>query len=34
MLGASLKTAARELGKRKLDFLGVQVMRWEKGGTE
>jgi hypothetical protein len=29
----SLKTLARELGKYKLDFVGVQV-RWEKGGTE
>jgi exonuclease III len=30
----SLKTAARELGKYKLDLLGVQEVRWEKGGTE
>jgi hypothetical protein len=29
-----LKTVARELGKYKLDLLGVQVVRWEKGGTE
>jgi hypothetical protein len=29
----SFKTAARELGKCKLDLVGVQV-RWEKGGTE
>jgi hypothetical protein len=30
----SLKTVARELGKYKLDFLGVQEVRLEKGGTE
>jgi exonuclease III len=30
----SLKTVARELGKYKLDLLGVQEVRWEKGGTE
>jgi hypothetical protein len=30
----SLKTVARELGKYKLDFVGVQEVRWEKGGTE
>jgi hypothetical protein len=29
-----LKTIARELGKYKLDFVGVQRGRWEKGGTE
>jgi hypothetical protein len=29
-----LKTAARELGKYKLDLVGVQEVRWEKGGTE
>jgi hypothetical protein len=29
-----LKTAARELGKCKLDSVGVQEVRWEKGGTE
>jgi hypothetical protein len=29
----SLKTVARELGKCKLDLVGVQV-RWEKGVTE
>jgi hypothetical protein len=29
-----LKTVARELGKYKLDLLGAQVVRWEKGGTE
>jgi hypothetical protein len=30
----SLKTVVRELGKCKLDLLGVQEVRWEKGGTE
>jgi hypothetical protein len=30
----SLKTVARELGKYKLDLVGVQGVRWEKGGTE
>jgi exonuclease III len=30
----SLKTVARELGKYKLDLLGVQEVRWDKGGTE
>jgi exonuclease III len=30
----SLKTVARELGKQKLDLVGVQEVRWEKGGTE
>jgi hypothetical protein len=30
----SLKTVARELGKYKLDFVGVEEVRWEKGGTE
>jgi hypothetical protein len=29
----TLKTVARELGKYKLDLVGIQV-RWEKGGTE
>jgi exonuclease III len=29
-----LKTVARELGKYKLDLMGVQEVRWEKGGTE
>jgi len=28
----SLKAAARELGRYKLDLVGVQV-RWDKGGT-
>jgi exonuclease III len=30
----SLKTVARELWKYKLDLVGVQEIRWEKGGTE
>jgi exonuclease III len=30
----SLRTVARQLGKRKLDLVGVQQVRWEKGGTE
>jgi exonuclease III len=30
----SLKTVTRELGKCKLDLVGVQEVRWEKGGTE
>jgi hypothetical protein len=30
----SLKMVARELGKCKLDFVGVQKVRWEKGSTE
>jgi hypothetical protein len=30
----SLKTVARELGKYKLDLVGVQEVRWENGGTE
>jgi exonuclease III len=30
----SLKTAARELGKYKLDLVGVEEVRWEKGDTE
>jgi exonuclease III len=30
----TLKTAVRELGKCKLDLVGVQEVRWEKGGTE
>jgi hypothetical protein len=29
-----LKTVARELGKYKLDLVGVQEVRWDKGGTE
>jgi hypothetical protein len=31
---SSVKTVARELGKYKLDLVGVQEVRWEKGGTE
>jgi hypothetical protein len=30
----SLKTGARELRKYKLYLVGVQVVRWEKGGTD
>jgi hypothetical protein len=30
----SLKTVARELGKYKLDLVGLQEVRWEKGGTD
>jgi exonuclease III len=30
----SLKAVARELGKYKLDLVGVQEVRWDKGGTE
>jgi exonuclease III len=29
-----LKTVVRELGKCKLDLVGVQEVRWEKGGIE
>jgi exonuclease III len=28
------KTVARELGKYNLDLVGVQEVRWDKGGTE
>jgi hypothetical protein len=30
----SEKTVARELAKYKLDIVGVQKIRWDKGGTE
>jgi exonuclease III len=30
----SLKKAAKDLGKYKLGLVGVQEVRWEKGGTE
>jgi hypothetical protein len=30
----SLKTVARELGRYKLHLVGVQEVRWDKGGTE
>jgi hypothetical protein len=30
----SLKTVARELGKYKLDLVGVQEVRWEKGAPK
>jgi hypothetical protein len=29
-----LKTVAREVEKYKLELMGVQEVRWEKGGTE
>jgi hypothetical protein len=29
----SLTAAARELASHKLDLVGVQVVRWDKGGT-
>jgi hypothetical protein len=29
----SLKAAARELARYKLDLVGVQQVRWDKGGT-
>ena len=29
----SLKTAARKLARYKLDVVGVQEVRWNKGGT-
>ena len=29
----SLKAAARELGRYKLDVVGGQEVRWDKGGT-
>jgi hypothetical protein len=31
---ASLKTVAGELGKYKLDLVGVQEVTWEEEGTE
>jgi exonuclease III len=30
----SFKTVARELGKHTLHLVGVQEVRWDKGGTE
>jgi exonuclease III len=30
----SLKTVTRELGKYKIDLVGLQEVRWDKGGTE
>ena len=32
-MAGSLKTAARELARYKLDLVGVQEVRWDKGGT-
>jgi exonuclease III len=29
----SLKVAARDLARYKLDLVGVQEVRWDKGGT-
>jgi hypothetical protein len=29
-----LKTVARKLGKHKLELVGVQEVRWDKGGIE
>jgi len=29
----SFKTAVRELGRYKLDVVGVQDIRWDEGGT-
>jgi hypothetical protein len=34
ILSGSLKTVERELGKYTLDLVGVQQVRWDKGGTE
>jgi len=31
--GGSLKAAARELARYKLDVVDVQEVRWDKGGT-
>jgi hypothetical protein len=30
----SLMTVAKEISKCKLDFVGVQEVRWDRGGTE
>jgi hypothetical protein len=30
----SLMTVSRELARHKLDLVGVQEARWERGGTE
>jgi len=30
----SLKTAARELAKYKLDLVGAQEVKWDKGGAK
>jgi hypothetical protein len=30
----SFKTVSRELAKYKLNLVGVQEVRWDKGGTE
>jgi hypothetical protein len=33
-MSRSLKIEARNFGKYKLDLVGVQEVRWGKGGTE
>jgi hypothetical protein len=30
----TLRTAARKLGKYRLDLVGVKEVRWDKSGTE
>jgi hypothetical protein len=30
----AVETVVRELGKYKLDLVGVKEVRWDKGGTE
>ena len=32
-MAGSLKGAVRELARYKLDVVGVQAVRWDKGGT-
>ena len=32
-MAGSLTTAARELARYRLDLVGVQEVRWDKGGT-
>ena len=33
LVAGSLTAAARELARYKLDLVGVQEVRWDKGGT-
>jgi hypothetical protein len=33
-LAGSLMTVSRELSKYKLDLVGIQEVRWDRGGTE
>jgi exonuclease III len=33
-MAGALRIVAREVGKYKLDLVGVQEVRWDKGGTE